>query len=320
MAQTGANSKDNRNPTAVANPRAVVIIPARFASSRLPGKALFEINGKTMVCRVADQALAAKNVSRVIVATDDQRIVDVVEVAGHEAVITRADHRSGTDRLAEVAATLHDTEIIVNVQGDEPLISPKTIDRAIEALVGRDGLNWGNPEVEKRNLLDTEQGSGEVIGRSDEDLTIERPGIVTTWERIDSVKDVLNPAVVKIVVDEKGQAIYFSRAPVPFPQNEVIQHGTIENALQNEPALLDTFRKHTGLYVYSKKVLLAFSSWPQSTLERIESLEQLRALEHGVKITAIEASSPSIGVDTFEDLERVRKMVASFELRVSSST
>ena len=315
MANTGANSKNNANPTAIVIPHAVVIIPARFASSRLPGKALLEIDGKPMVCRVADQALAAKNVSRVIVATDDQRIIDAVEVAGHEAVMTRADHRSGTDRLAEVAATLDDADIIVNVQGDEPLISPKTIDRAIEALVGRD---CGIPEQKKRSLLDTGKGSGKSIGKRDEDLTVERAGIVTTWERIESIKDVLNPAVVKVVVDETGRAIYFSRAPVPFPQSAVIKHGTIENALQNEPSLLDTFRKHTGLYVYSKKVLLEFSSWPQSKLERIESLEQLRALEHGVKITAIEAASPSIGVDTFEDLERVRNMVSSFEVRVSS--
>jgi len=315
VAKTGANSKNNANPTAIVIPRAVVIIPARFASSRLPGKALLEIDGKPMVCRVADQALAAKNVSRVIVATDDQRIIDAVEVAGHEAVMTRADHRSGTDRLAEVAATLDDADIIVNVQGDEPLISPKTIDRAIEALVGRD---CGALEAEKRSLLDIGKGSGELIGKRDEDSTVERAGIVTTWERIESIKDVLNPAVVKIVVDETGRAIYFSRAPVPFPQSAVIKHGTIENALQNEPGLLDTFRKHTGLYVYSRKVLLEFSSWTQSELERIESLEQLRALEHGVKITAIEASSSSIGVDTFEDLERVRNMVSSFELRVSS--
>ena len=273
-----------------------------------------------MVCRVADQALAAKNVSRVIVATDDQRIVDAVEVAGHEAMMTRADHRSGTDRLAEVAATLDDADIIVNVQGDEPLISPKTIDRAIDALVGGDCRNWSDPDAGRRSLLDAGEGSRKVVGKSDQDLTVERPGIVTTWERIESIKDVLSPAVVKIVVDETGRAIYFSRAPVPFPQSAVIKHGTIENALQNEPGLLDTFRKHTGLYVYSKKVLLEFSNWTQSELERIESLEQLRALEHGVKISAIEAFSPSIGVDTLEVLERVRNMVSSFELQVSSST
>jgi 3-deoxy-manno-octulosonate cytidylyltransferase (CMP-KDO synthetase) len=144
-------------------------------------------------------------------------------------------------------------------------------------------------------------------------------GIVTTWERIESATDVLSPAVVKIVVNEIGRAIYFSRSPVPFPQNAVLEHGTIENALRSDPALLHQFRKHTGLYVYSKKVLLEFTRWPQSQLERVESLEQLRALEHGVKIKAIEASSPSIGVDTIEDLEKVRRIVSSSEFGVPSS-
>jgi 3-deoxy-manno-octulosonate cytidylyltransferase (CMP-KDO synthetase) len=311
---TGANSKN------IPNPKAVVIIPARFASSRLPGKALLEIAGKPMVCRVIERALAARNVSRVIVATDDQRIVDAVEAAGHEAIVTRADHRSGTDRLAEVAAMLDDTEIIVNVQGDEPLISPETIDRAIEALVEGDEEKGG--EGERRRLGDTQTGKhaeGEM-GEREAGPTQERFGIVTTWERIESAKDVLSPAVVKIVLDEIGRAIYFSRSPVPFPQKSVLEHGTIENALRSNPALLDQFRKHTGLYVYSKKVLLEFTRWPQSELERIESLEQLRALEHGVKIKAIEASSRSIGVDTMEDLEKVRSIVSTFEFRVPSST
>ncbi len=312
---TGANSKN------IPNPKAVVIIPARFTSSRLPGKALLQIAGKPMVCRVVERALAARNVSRVIVATDDQRIVDAVQAAGHEAIVTRADHRSGTDRLAEVAAMLNGTEIIVNVQGDEPLISPQTIDRAIEALVVEDAQKGGEGEGELRRLGDTEtrnRAKGQM-GRREGDATQEVE-IVTTWERIESAMDVLNPAVVKIVVDETGRAVYFSRSPVPFPQDAVFEHGTIENALRIDPALLDQFRKHTGLYVYSKKVLLEFTRWPQSELERIESLEQLRALEHGVKIKAIEASSPSIGVDTMEDLERVRRIVSSSESRVPSST
>lgn len=305
MDHTGANSKN------IPNPKAVVIIPARFASSRLPGKALLEIAGKPMVCRVIERALAARYVSRVIVATDDQRIVDAVQASGHDAILTRADHRSGTDRLAEVAAMLDDAEIIVNVQGDEPLISPETIDRAIEALV-EDTEKGGEGEGERRRLGDTEtrKRAKRQIGRRKGDATQEVE-IVTTWERIESAKDVLSPAVVKIVVDEIGRAIYFSRSPVPFPQNAVLEHRTIENALRSDPALLDQFRKHTGLYVYSKKVLLEFTRWPQSELERIESLEQLRALEHGVKIKAIEASSRSIGVDTMEDLEKVRSIVSS---------
>ncbi len=263
MSLTGPNSQT----------KAVVIIPARFASTRLPGKALLEIDGKPMISWVAERAMEARNVARVIVATDDKRIVDAVRFSGCEAVMTRADHASGTDRLAEVAETLDDTEIIVNLQGDEPLISPQTIERAIEAS-------------------------------SDESV-----GIVTTWEAIETALDVLNPAVVKIVVDNSGRALYFSRSPVPYPREAVRKHVTLETALRNEPGLLGQFRKHTGLYVYRKEVLMEFTRWPQSDLERIECLEQLRALERGVKIKAIEASTPSIGVDTREDLERVRASI-----------
>lgn len=265
--------------------RAVAIIPARYESRRLPGKALLEISGKPMICLVATQASKARNVERVIVATDDRRIVDVVEAAGFEAVLTRAEHASGTDRIAEIAANI-DADIVVNVQGDEPLIARETIERAVSALVA-------NPDA----------------------------GIVTTWEPIVQPADVLNPDLVKIVIAADGRAVYFSRAPVPWPRDAVREHGTIENALVQEPSLLTTFRKHTGLYVYRRDVLLQFTKWPPSELELQESLEQLRALEHGVEILAIEASTPSIGVDTQEDLERVRKIVPapSPEFRVLSS-
>ena len=143
-------------------------------------------------------------------------------------------------------------------------------------------------------------------------------GIVTTWEPIDSIADVLNPALVKIVVDESGGAIYFSRSPVPYPRDAVVSHGTIEAALRNEPALLRQFRKHTGLYVFRREVLLEFTRWPQSKLERIEGLEQLRALERGVRIKAIESSTPSTGVDTSEDLEKVRRLLQEEKLQASS--
>ena len=259
--------------------KAVAIIPARYQSSRLPGKALLEISGKPMICLVASQASKARNVERVIVATDDQRIVSVVEAAGFEAVLTRPDHASGTDRIAEVAAKL-DTEIVVNVQGDEPLIAPETIERAVAALVA-------SPTA----------------------------GIVTTWEPIAQAADVLNPDLVKIVVDAGGRAVYFSRAPVPWPRDAVREHGSLENALLQKPSLLRSFRKHTGLYVYRRDLLLQFTKWPQSELELQESLEQLRALEYGVQIQAMAASTPSIGVDTQEDLELVRKLVLSSEFQ-----
>lgn len=227
-----------------------------------------------MICLVAERALAAENVGRAIVATDDPRIFNAVEAAGYEAVMTRRDHKSGTDRVAEVAAALPDVEIVVNVQGDEPLISARTIEGAVRELEN-------DPKA----------------------------GIVTTWESMESAADVLNPDVVKIVVAEHGRAVYFSRSPVPYPRDAVREHGTLAEALHNEPALLSAFRKHTGLYVYRRDVLLEFTDWPEAELERLESLEQLRALAHGVEIKAIEASSRSIGVDTAEDLERVRSIV-----------
>jgi 3-deoxy-manno-octulosonate cytidylyltransferase (CMP-KDO synthetase) len=274
---TGPNPQKN-NKT-----RVVAIIPARYESTRLPGKALLEIAGKPMICLVVERALAAGNVDRAIVATDDQRIFNAVNSAGYEAVMTRRDHTSGTDRVAEIAATLADVEIVVNVQGDEPLISARTIEDAVRELEN-------DPQA----------------------------GIVTIWESMGSAADVLNPDVVKIVIDDRGRAIYFSRSPVPYPRDAARKHGTLVNALQNEPALLATFRKHTGLYVYRRDVLLEFTNWPQAELERLESLEQLRALAHGVEIKAIEASSRSIGVDTASDLERVRSIVEE-EARSSES-
>ena len=249
-----------------------------------------------MICRVVERALAARNVARAIVATDDERIFAAVKSAGYEAAMTRTEHRSGTDRIAEIAAGLDDVDIIVNVQGDEPLIAPLTIERAVEAM----------GQAPK---------SGSVGHRSDGNDV----GIVTTWEPMESAADVLNPDIVKIVVDDCERAVYFSRSLVPYPRDAVRRHGSIQAAIFAEPALLSSFRKHTGLYVYRREVLLQFAGWPQSRLERLESLEQLRALERGVVIRAIEASTPSIGVDTVEDLEKVRAIVSSSRFQVSSS-
>ena len=267
MIHTGSNPPNNPKIKAVA------IIPARYDSVRLPGKALLEIAGKPMICWVAERARAGRNVSGVIVATDDQRIFDTVKRFGFEAVMTRSNHASGTDRIAEVAKTLDDADIIVNLQGDEPTISPETIDVALAALI------------------------------SDSEC-----GIATTWEPMEAAADVLSPDVVKIVVDENNWAVYFSRSPVPYPRDAVRQHGSLQQALENDTSVLARFRKHTGLYVYRREVLLAMARWPQSKLEVAESLEQLRALEHGVKIKAIRATAASIGVDTAQDLERVRTM------------
>jgi 3-deoxy-manno-octulosonate cytidylyltransferase (CMP-KDO synthetase) len=257
----------------------VAIVPARLASTRLPGKALIDIAGKPMVCWVAERARAARNVHRVIVATDSEQIADAVQSRGIEAILTAA-HNTGTDRVAEVAAGISDAEIIVNVQGDEPLISPATIERAVETMA---------TEISKHNGA----------------------GIVTTWEPIDSIDDLLNPDLVKVVLDDDGNAVYFSRSPVPYPRDAVKSYGSLAAAWENEPVLKRLFRKHTGLYVYRRDVLLEFTNWPQSQLEKIEALEQLRALAHGVKIKVVAACAASTGVDTVEDLERVRELVAA---------
>jgi 3-deoxy-manno-octulosonate cytidylyltransferase (CMP-KDO synthetase) len=254
--------------------KAVAVIPARYGSTRLPGKPLLEIAGKPLIVWVAERARAASTISRTIVATDDPRIVDAVSAAGFDAVITRADHLSGTDRIAEVAHNLR-ADIIVNVQGDEPLIDPATIDRAVQVL------------IEDAIAL-----------------------MSTTCEPITNAAEVVNPSVVKVTVNEQGYANGFSRNPIPFPNQAARAHGSLEAALKQDPALLLNFRKHTGLYAYRRDFLLEYARWPQSENEQKESLEQLRALDRGVKIRVVEAASPSVGVDTMEDLERVRAMMA----------
>ncbi len=227
-----------------------------------------------MIVRVVERALAARHITRAIVATDDERISDAVRAAGFEVMLTRADHASGSDRLAEVAATLTDADVIVNVQGDEPLIAAGTIERAVEALLA-------DPEVV----------------------------VATTCEPMETAADVLSPDVVKVVMDERGYALYFSRAPIPYPREAARRYGSLAAALDVEPTLLAGFRKHTGLYVYRRAFLLQYAQWPASALERTETLEQLRILERGALVRVVETDEPSIGVDTPADLERVRAIV-----------
>ena len=254
----------------------IAIIPARYASTRLPGKLLLDVVGKPLILHTLGQAAKARTVSRVIVATDDERIFKVVMESGGEAVMTSADHHSGSDRIAEVAENLPEGSIIVNVQGDEPVISPNTIDKAVEALI------------------------------SDENADI-----ATTCEAITSKWDeLLNGNVVKVVVGDSGYAIYFSRSPMPFPREAALMYnGDPGRAIEEEPEILSIFRKHTGLYVYRREYLLEFTKLPQSKLEKIEMLEQLRALENGAKIRVVEVDETSIGVDTAEDLECVRSIL-----------
>ncbi|HST21135.1 MAG TPA: 3-deoxy-manno-octulosonate cytidylyltransferase [Blastocatellia bacterium] len=250
---------------------AVAIIPARFHSTRLPGKPLLPLAKIPMIMHVVERARGARFVSRVIVATDDERILEAVRSHGGEARLTSPDAQSGTDRVAEVAATL-DAELIVNVQGDEPLIAAATIDAAVEPLIN-------DSEIQ----------------------------ISTTSEPINSIEDVLNPNVVKVVTDAQGFALYFSRSPVPYVRLAPGQ--TLEQTLQRDTTLLSNYRKHSGLYAYRSWFLQQFARMEQSRLERLECLEQLRALENGFRIRVVEVDHAAIGVDTEQDYERVKRLI-----------
>ncbi|HEX6279675.1 MAG TPA: 3-deoxy-manno-octulosonate cytidylyltransferase [Pyrinomonadaceae bacterium] len=263
------------------NPRQSVfaIIPARYSSVRLPGKMLLPLAGKPLILHTVEKAREAATVDEVIVATDDQRIFDAVTADGHRAVMTSRDHPSGSDRIAEAARALPEGSIVVNVQGDEPVISPATIDRAVTAL------------------------------RSDA-----AADIASTFEPIQSLKELLNGNNVKVAVGDDGYAVYFSRSPIPWPRKASLRYGGDPNkAINAQPELLSHFKKHTGLYVYRREYLLKFSELPRTSLEELEMLEQLRALETGAKIRMVEAAGRSIGVDTAEDLELVRAVIEAEE-------
>lgn len=248
-----------------------------MASTRLPGKMLRMIGGKPLILHTLDRARSAASVDRVIVATDDAAIFDAVTAAGGEAAMTDPRHASGSDRVAEVAATLPPGSIVVNVQGDEPLIAPETIDAAVAALIA-------DPQAD----------------------------ISTTCEAIASADDLFDPNVVKAAAGTNGYAIYFSRSPLPYLRDAAMRYGgDLRRAVEAEPSLLADHRKHTGLYVYRREFLLGFTRLPQGRLEQLESLEQLRALENGAKIRLIDAAAPSIGVDTEADLVRVEAILAA---------
>jgi 3-deoxy-manno-octulosonate cytidylyltransferase (CMP-KDO synthetase) len=251
----------------------VAIIPARFAATRLPGKPLSEIHGKTMVQRVYERARAAKRVDQVLVATDDERIARVVRGFGGEAVLTSAEHATGTDRLAEVARGLA-AEIVINVQGDEPLLDPAGIDAVAEALAG-------DPALE----------------------------IATLSLPLVSLDEMLAPSVVKVVTDAAGDALYFSRSPIPHVRQP---EGSDPRAAAAEAVARGLARKHVGLYGYRREALLRFAALPQHPLEAAEGLEQLRALAAGMRIRVVPAQGKAgVAVDTQEDLERVRALLAS---------
>lgn len=240
------------------------IIPARFASTRFPGKALADIMGKPMVQHVYERTARASLVSNVIVATDDERIAAAVRSFGGWVEMTARDHETGTDRLAEVAARI-DAELVVNVQGDEPLIDPGMIDEAIAPLAEQSAILMG-----------------------------------TLKSRIKTLHDFLSPNVVKVVTDREGYALYFSRSPLPNFRdkwNDLKDEAFVSGKL--------LCYKHVGLYVYRRDFLLEYARMAPTPLELAEKLEQLRALENGYRIRVVETAAESIGVDTPNDLEKV---------------
>lgn len=244
----------------MSDPRVIVVIPSRYASTRLPGKPLVPLAGKPMVQHVYERAKQAQTVHRVIVATDDQRIVDAVTAFGGEARMTRSDHRTGTERIAEVA--VHEPgDVFVNVQGDEPLIDPAAIDTAVGALLEE-------PQAQ----------------------------IATVATPIRHAGDIMDPNVVKTVLDFDGNALYFSRAPIPWIRD-------------TQQKLHVKYWKHLGLYVFQREALLEYSTLPQGELEKIEQLEQLRWLENGWKIRVAEVVHDAVSVDIPEDVGRVERLM-----------
>lgn len=251
-------------------PTVVGIIPARYGSTRLPGKALKLILGKPMIQRVYERAQLARGLSSVCVATDDERIARLVESFGGRAVMTSPDHPSGTDRLAEATRGM-DAEIVVNVQGDQPFLDPVMIDEAVQPLLDDPALP-----------------------------------MATLMHPVDRPEDLQDPAVVKVVVDLAGNALYFSRSLIPYPRH-TLPHPVYE---------------HVGLYVYRRDFLQKLAQLPPTPLERIESLEQLRVLEHGFRLRVVETKCRDHGfsgfsVDTEQDLVRAEAMLRERELSQS---
>jgi 3-deoxy-manno-octulosonate cytidylyltransferase (CMP-KDO synthetase) len=249
----------------------LVVIPARFGSSRLHGKPLADIGGKPMVVHVAERARAS-GAAAVWVATDDQAVLEAVERHGHRAMMTSADHASGTDRVAEVARRLGlgDNAIVVNVQGDEPRIAPELIREVARTLEQR-----------------------------------AEASIATACHPITDAEALRNPNVVKVVLDHAGNALYFSRAQIPYPRDHLAA------SRDGLPVGLPSYR-HIGLYAYRAGFLRVYDRLEQAEIERFEALEQLRALWHGHRIAvAVTAHAPEPGVDTAEDLERARRSFAA---------
>lgn len=241
----------------------VGVIPARYSSTRFEGKVLADIAGKPVIQHVWENASKAKSLDDLIVACDDERIYKTVLAFGGKAVMTARGHTSGTERIAEIIGDM-DVKIVVNIQGDEPLVHASMIDDAADVLLS-------NPEAQ----------------------------VATIMKRIEHEEEISDSNVVKVVVGKKNHALYFSRCPIPFVRDE-------------EPGMRVHF-KHIGLYAYRKDFLFIYKNLPPSKLEGLEKLEQLRILENGYPVHVVETKYETVGVDTYEDLEKVRQLFSNKE-------
>lgn len=238
----------------------ICIIPSRYASTRLPGKPLADIDGEPMIQRVYEQAVKATKIDQVVVAVDNPKVYDTVVSFGGHAVMTREDHVNGTDRLAEAVAHFPDADVVVNVQGDEPLIAPDVIDALCQAFEEDDSLSMAT---------------------------------VATPMKQEEYND---PSAVKVIMNQRDEAMYFSRSLIPYPRNPYTD--------EIHPY------KHIGIYAYRKEFLLQYAQMAQTPAEKVESLEQLRVLENGYKIKVIKTNHQFIGIDTPEDLQHIREYFA----------
>lgn len=246
-------------------PLTIAVIPSRYASTRLPAKPLIDLKGKTMVQRVYERTKQASLIDRVIVATDHDAIAEAVSAFGGEVMMTPESLRSGTDRVAYVAERIPEAELIVNVQGDEPLIVPAMIDQAVAPLINDPLITMG-----------------------------------TLAKRIENAAELNNPAVVKVVIAANGNALYFSRSPLPHLR---------DNADTTTWPASHAYYKHVGLYIYRRTLLLEYASWPESPLEQAEKLEQLRMLERGGEIHVAITEFNTVSIDTPDDVRTVTAML-----------
>jgi len=257
--------------------KAVAIIPARFNSTRFPGKPLAALKGKIIIQHVYEHVSSAKLIDSVLVATDDKRIFDAVTLFGGTAVMTSRDHASGTDRIAEAAEKI-DCGYVINVQGDEPFIRPEMVDEVVELLYNDDRVSIG-----------------------------------TLAKKTTDINEIFSPDVVKVVMNHEGFAMYFSRSPIPFYRDEwknikqESEAGSLEQE-KRDPDIRNVFcYKHIGIYGYRKNTLLQFTAMTRGRFEEVEKLEQLRALEAGMKIRVKETEYDTFGIDTIEDLRKAEE-------------